>query len=127
MTLQEASSRYHVDLKSLQFYEQGGLLQGRLTEDGVLDYREKELQRAFEFHCLVDAGMDLCAFRRFVALQRQGPATAPEQIQLLRRCRCQLLEEIHKMQQTLDQLDFFIHQIKGGQPPQAEQHPFSGS
>lgn len=35
-----------------------------------------------------------------------------EQIKLLRIARGRLLADIHGRQQTLDQLDYFVHQIK---------------
>ena len=35
-----------------------------------------------------------------------------EQMRLLRRGRGRLLEDIHSKQQALDQLDYFIHQLR---------------
>ena len=39
-------------------------------------------------------------------------ASGREQIRLLRKNRGRLLEDIHDRQQTLDQLDYFIYQIR---------------
>ncbi len=39
-------------------------------------------------------------------------ASDREQIRLLRKNRSRLLEDIHDRQQTLDQLDYFIYQIR---------------
>ena len=39
-------------------------------------------------------------------------ANDTEQIRLLRKGRGRLLEEIHGKQQALDQLDYFIHQLR---------------
>lgn len=36
----------------------------------------------------------------------------PELYRLLRTCRCDILEEVHKSQKKLDQLDYLIYQIK---------------
>ena len=38
-----------------------------------------------------------------------------EQMRLLRKGRGRLLEVIHSKQQALDQLDYFIHQLRQGQ------------
>ncbi len=35
------------------------------------------------------------------------------QIQMLRKCRYRLLDEIHKKQQSLDEIDYMISQMKG--------------
>ncbi len=52
-------------------------------------------------------------------LQVQGDAEKliaenryPELYRLLRICRCDFLEEVHKSQKKLDQLDYLIYQIK---------------
>ena len=36
----------------------------------------------------------------------------PELYRLLRTCRCDFLEDVHKSQKKLDQLDYLIYQIK---------------
>lgn len=36
----------------------------------------------------------------------------PELYRLLRTCRCGFLDEVHKSQKKLDQLDYLIYQIK---------------
>ena len=38
-----------------------------------------------------------------------------EQMRLLRKGRGRLLEDIHSKQQALDQLDYFIHQLRQSQ------------
>lgn len=35
------------------------------------------------------------------------------QIQMLRKCRYRLLDDIHKKQQSLDEIDYMISQMKG--------------
>lgn len=63
--------------------------------------------------CLLEkAGMDEETLQQFVSLTQRGEDAAEEQIRMLRRCRCQLLEEIHVKQRQLDQLDYWIHRIK---------------
>ena len=42
-----------------------------------------------------------------------------EQMRLLRRGRGRLLEDIHSKQQALDQLDYFIHQLRQGDAKQS--------
>ncbi len=38
--------------------------------------------------------------------------TKEEKIRIIRKARCQLLEEIHCKQQLLDQLDYLLYEIK---------------
>ena len=43
MTLQEASQRFCISMESLQLYVENGLLAGTITENGISDYKEREL------------------------------------------------------------------------------------
>lgn len=45
-------------------------------------------------------------------LVKDEKKTKEEKVRILRRHRLQLLEDIHGMQQLLDQLDYVIHELK---------------
>lgn len=112
MTLQEASRRFHLKLEILRLLEVNGLLKGKKMKDGTLEYEGTELQRASQLYFLTQAGMDLDTLKRFVTLLEKGTNAKEEQIRILRKCRYRLLDEIHGKQQSLDRLDYLIHEIK---------------
>lgn len=112
MTLQEASGRFHIEMEALRFYVENGLLSGRKTDSGEMDYRESDLQRTAQLRFLLTAGIPLDTLKQFAQMQATKADTGAEQIRLLRKCRYQLLDEIHEKQQSLDQVDYLIHEIK---------------
>lgn len=112
MTIQEASKRFHIKLDTLQLYLENGLLTGVKMADGTLNYKEDELQRIVQYHFLLKSGMDMETLKRLAHLMESKMDTTAEQVKLLRKCRYQLLEEIHGKQQDLDQLDYMIHEIR---------------
>ena len=99
MTLQEASSCFHLDVKMLRLYEESGLIRTEKTESGETDYPEAELRKAAQLCALQRAGMELEELKKLCDLQRSGCCEA--KIRLLRKCRCRLLEQIHQKQQAL--------------------------
>ena len=112
MTLQEASSRFHIEMEALRLYVENGLLIGRETDNGEMDYWEADLQRAAQLRFLLTAGMEPDAVKQLVALMDAKTDTGAEQIRLLRKCRYRLLDEIHEKQQFLDQVDYLIREIR---------------
>lgn len=46
------------------------------------------------------------------ALLQQKEPDKDAQIRILRKARCELLEQIHSQQQLLDQLDYMLHELK---------------
>ena len=46
MTLQEASSCFHLDIEMLRLYEESGFIRTEKTESGETNYPEAELRKA---------------------------------------------------------------------------------
>ena len=116
MTLQEASSRFHIEMEALRLYVENGLLIGRETDNDEMDYREADLQRAAQLRFLLTAGMGPDAVKQLLVLMDAKTDTDAEQVRLLRRCRYRLLDEIHEKQQSLDQVDYLIREIRDRKP-----------
>lgn len=112
MTLNEASKRFHISMEKLKAYEEGGLLEHQTLADGTFDYTETELRRIGLIHSLLKSGMDMEALKRYLCLLDDKTGSKEEQIRILRKQRCQLLDEIHDKQQTLDELDYMIQKAK---------------
>lgn len=60
--------------------------------------------------CMEDSGCSADAIRRAETLYEEG--AVEDLIRFLRVCRCDALEEIHKKQKQLDQLDMLIRETK---------------
>lgn len=116
MTLQEACRLFQIQPETIRFYEESGLLQEQ-SGQGEKEYYEKDVQRVVQLSFLIKAGMEPETLCQFLQLQADPTLdTRTEQIQILRKCRCRLLEEIHGKQQWLDRLDYFIYQLKKQEP-----------
>jgi uncharacterized protein YoxC len=77
-------------------------------EKGVLDYQGANLQRISLIHTLLEIGLG----SKVLKLLEDRVQSKDEQISILKKQRFQLLEDIHRKQQSLDQLDYIIHEIK---------------
>lgn len=60
-----------------------------------------------DFYSLVNAGLSKEEINKISECENIG-----RQIQMLRKCRYQLLEEIHGKQQSLDVIDYMISKMK---------------
>ncbi len=112
MTIQEVGKSYQITEKVLRDYEEKGLIKTSKKENGTDDYQETDLQRIANIRFLADAGMNLSEIKNFLRLQENGDSGRKEQIRILRKCRFELLDGIHKKQQCLDRLDYYIREIK---------------
>ncbi|MEY8536281.1 MerR family transcriptional regulator [Blautia pseudococcoides] len=114
MTLNEASRRFHISMDKLNFYEENGLLEHRTLTGGVPDYTESDLRRIGLIHALLKSGLNMDTLKTYLNLIGNKTSSKEEQIKILRKQRFKLLDDIHEKQQSLDELDFMIDEIKKG-------------
>lgn len=114
MTLNEASRRFHISMEKLVFYEENGLLEHQILPDGVPDYTEADLRRTGLIHSLLKAGLNIDTLKTYLSLLENKTGSKEEQIKILRKCRFKLLDDIHEKQQSLDELDYMIAEMKKG-------------
>lgn len=114
MTAGEVSSKYHISVDKIRYYEENGLLEHNVLPDGKIEYTEAQIHCAGMIHSLVEAGMDMEKIKAFMKLFYENKRDKSGQIQILRKQRVVLLAEIHKKQQSLDELDYMIRELKKG-------------
>ena len=112
MTLEEASKRFCLEIAHLHLYEEKGLLTGEKAENGTVEYSETELQKAVQLYFLEEAGVSFDVLKQYAISTEKGAGAAVDRVRILRKCRYQLLDEIHQKQQSLDRVDYLIHKIK---------------
>lgn len=114
MTLEEASERFCISMERLTYYEENKLIMYETLVDGVPDYTEEELHKVSMIRDLLEAGMGVNVLQKYLQLLRKRTAGKTEQIRILRKQRCELMEEIHHKQQCLDRLDYMVDEIRKG-------------
>ncbi|MDE6724467.1 MAG: MerR family transcriptional regulator [Ruminiclostridium sp.] len=112
MTLNEASTRFQIDIDKLKSYEENGLFSHKILADGVSDYTQTDIRRIGLIHSLQKFGMCMEELKKYLGLIDGKPESKDEQIRILKKQRCRLLEEIHEKQQSLDELDYMISEAK---------------
>lgn len=112
MNINEVSKHFPVSMEKLQYYEQNGLLESERLQDGSSNYKNVDFRRIGLIHFLLDTGLELNVLKGFLKLLDSSATTKDEQIRILRKQRYRLLDDIHNKQQSLDQLDYLIHEIK---------------
>jgi len=114
MTAEEVNKKYHISVDKIRYYEENGLLEHSVLPDGKIEYTEAQIHCAGMIHSLLEAGMDMEQIKAFMKLFYENKKDKSGQIQILRKHRFLLLDEIHKKQQSLDELDYMIGQLKKG-------------
>lgn len=112
MTLEEASRRYGITIEKLKLYEKNGFLPHQADKGEAPDYQEADLKMIGQIHVLIQSGMKPEDLQIFLRLSEKNAQSRTEKMKILRKCRAELLEEIHRKQQFLDRIDYYIYELK---------------
>ncbi len=112
MTLEDASRRYGITMEKLKFYVSKGFLTRTTAKDGGPDYKEEDFIRIGQIHMLMEGGMKPEDLKSYLSLPEDNSADRSKKTLILRKCRGDLLEEIHRKQQILDRIDYCIYELK---------------
>lgn len=119
MKINEVSKRYNLNDSTLRYYEKVGLLNDIKRENGVRDYQDKDLDRIEFILCMKDAGLSIEQLRQYFDLVNEGDATLTKRKELLQQQRMLILEQMAKLQKSLDKvnfkIDYFEQKIKEDQ------------
>lgn len=112
MALNEISEQLHIGAEKLREYEANGLLGDTVRLGETSDIPERFIDRICLINFLLRSGMAMDELKSYLHLHDKRPESRAEQIRMLRKQRCILLEEIHDKQRILDELDYMIREIK---------------
>lgn len=77
-----------------------------------MDYEEDDFKKIGQIQSLTAIGMSLENLRLFFSLSENSAQECEGKTRMLRKCRADLLEEIHQKQQILGRIDYYICELK---------------
>ena len=109
MTIIEVSKKCGLSPDTLRYYEKLGLIpKVPRTGGGFRDYNENSCKWIMLVKCLRSAGVSVEAVARYITLLQEGDATFNERMNLLKKQREKLLEQLQELQRSLEYLDYKI-------------------
>ncbi|HIZ40453.1 MAG TPA: helix-turn-helix domain-containing protein [Candidatus Anaerobutyricum stercoris] len=120
MTIDEVSERYQIPAEILREYEGWGLC----GADSVSWQCEKQdLERLSLIMVLHDVGFRKDEVEEYMRLVLEGETTRERRMRMLEERRVEALDEIHRREQKLEQLDYLRFRMQKEQKEQSERRP----
>ena len=114
LSIQQASQQTGVSPHTLRYYERIDLLKPvQKAANGHRVYSAEDLHWVHFLTLLRVTGMPIEQMKEYVGLERNGPQTEPERLELLEEHRNDVLEEISLLQNNLKAIDMKIAVYKG--------------
>ena len=115
MTIHEASERYNIPLEILREYESWGLCGEVKKVMGVWQYNDQDLQRLGMIMTLHEIGFSNEEVEAYMRLFLKGDSTEKERLEMLKKKRGKVLDEIHFKEKQLDCMDYLRYKITKAQ------------
>lgn len=115
MTVNEASEKYHIPVEILKEYESWGLCGEVKKVMGVWQYNDQDLQRLGMIMTLHEIGFSNEEVEAYMRLFLKGDSTEKERLEMLKKKRGKVLDEIHFKEKQLDCMDYLRYKITKAQ------------
>ena len=123
MTMDEASNRYDIPINVLKEYESWGLCSTVKRVMGAWQYDDQDLERLSLIMVLHDVGFRKDEVEEYMRLVLEGETTRERRMRMLEERRVEALDEIHRREQKLEQLDYLRFRMQKEQKEQSERRP----
>ncbi len=115
MKIKEVSEKFNISITALRYYEKVGLFDDVTRVNNIREYEDKDIDRISLILSLKKAGLHIQTILQYIHLLKEGHSSNSERVCILKKRRCELLDEIHQQQKNLDSLDYLIYQTKKGE------------
>ena len=106
-TVGEMAKRLGVPASTLRYYDKEGLLPFvERSSGGIRMFRETDMEWLQLIGCMKKAGMSIRDIRRYIQLTQQGDDTIGVRLQMFRRQKQVLEEQIAQLQHTLKTVEY---------------------
>ncbi len=106
-TVGEISKILNIPASTLRYYDKEGLLPFvERTSSGIRKFQDKDIEWLKMIECLKKSGMSIKDIKTYLELTLQGDDTIHERLELFKKQRRILQEQMASLQRTLDILDY---------------------
>lgn len=108
-TVGEMAKILNTTPSTLRYYDKEGLLPFvERSESGIRMFKDSDYEWLLVIDCLKNTGMGIKDIKRFIEMVIAGDSTIKERLQMIIRQRESVKEQMAKLQQTLDTLDYKV-------------------
>lgn len=108
-TVGEMAKILNTTPSTLRYYDKEGLLPFvERSESGIRMFKDSDYEWLLVIDCLKNTGMGIKDIKRFIEMVIAGDSTIKERLEMMKKQRESVKEQMAKLQQTLDTLDYKV-------------------
>ena len=96
----QVSARFDIPISTIRYYDKEGLFPHLERESGIRRFSDRDVETLRLVECLKRSGMEIRDIRTFMDLVEEGPATYGERLELFRRQRASVEDQLERLERT---------------------------
>ncbi len=105
-TIGQISEMFNLPVSTLRYYDKEGLFPGMARQSGIRQFGDGEIETLRVIECLKASGLEIRDIKQFMAWCVEGPSTYAKRKALFETRRAAVMEEMQRLQKTLDMIRF---------------------
>ncbi len=102
----EISKMFNLNISTIRYYDNIGLLPGINKRNGIRVFCEKEIEELKIIECLKKSGLKIEDIKNYFDLCARGSDTYKERYDLFLKQKENVLDEIDRLKKVIDTIDF---------------------
>ena len=112
MTIEEVSEHYNIPMEVLRMYERWNLSSEVKKVIEAWKYADTDLERLGLIMSLHNIGFSNEEIEKYMCLELKGDEAKRERIELIKKKRTELLDDIHENEKRVRELDFMKYELE---------------
>lgn len=106
MKINQISEQFSLSIDTLRYYEKIGLLNHVDRDNGIRNYKEKDVERLQFIQCMKKSGMTLESIRQYFDYLDDFETTFQERLDMLEKQYAIALKQKQELQESIDYLEY---------------------
>lgn len=107
-TIGQVSKMMNIPISTLRYYDNEGLFPNIERKSGIRKFSDTEIDALHLIECLKKSGLEIKEIKQFMEWCAQGSSTYQKRLNLFLKQKKAVEEEMQRLQETMDMLDFKV-------------------
>ena len=105
-TIGQVAEMFHLPISTLRYYDKEGLFPNMERVSGIRQFNKKERDALRIIECLKKSGLSIKDIKSYIDMSLKGDETIDERLELFKRQREKVINQMKELQNTLDTLEY---------------------
>ena len=111
MNCEELCDSYNLSIEEMDYLQKAGLFGAEDIPVCSRNYTDEDVRLLNRILTLKNAGIEMKAVKKIIAMEAEGKSTVSERLQIMRQQREIIQTRLHREHRMIDRIDYLIREL----------------